>query len=299
MEAADRAACPDPAPHALVKPLAAVDVVLADRRSETARFLSEHYASTVAVEMEAHGFLHGAYINAGLSSLVVRGISDLLTGKTSDTDQRWQPIAARHAAAFTFEVLSGLDPHRRPTADKAWDRLSKHGVRQILLASLATFLIAGGLFAVLLLTSPSYVNLATGSSSGISVAPIRKACDDTPQNGLRSPATTRFSAIRLVYSRVLDGSGIRVYQGTYNGKSYDWLQSDITGNVAMARLTWYMPPHFAYWCDLPIPDKPIRAIPAQVSTVAIPTLVDGKQITFKACIWQSAPFTEGCSSILP
>ena len=56
---------------------------------------------------------------------------------------------------------------------------------------------------------------------------------------------------------------------------------------------------FAYWCDLPIPDKPIRAIPAQVSTVAIPTLVDGKQITFKACIWQSAPFTEGCSSILP
>ena len=67
-------ACLDPAPHALVKPLAAGDVVLADRRSETARFLSEHYASTVAVEMEAHGFLHGAYINAGLSSLVVRGI---------------------------------------------------------------------------------------------------------------------------------------------------------------------------------------------------------------------------------
>jgi len=219
-----------------------------------------------------------------------------------------------HIAAGELARLIDESPHRRLTADYAWDWLSRNGVRQkprtplgtpprLLLASIASLLmIAGGGIAVgLVLTSPSYVNLSTGPSSGISVATIGKACGNTPQNGLRSPAATRFSAISLAYSQVLDGNDIRVYQGTYNGKSYDWLQSDITGSLAEARLTWYMPPHFkyAYWCNLSIPDKPIRTILAQVATVAIPTLIDDKEITFKACVWHSAPFSEKCSSILP
>jgi hypothetical protein len=159
----------------------------------------------------------------------------------------------------------------------------------------------GGIAAGLALASPSYVNLDTGPGSGISVATSGKACGNTPQNGLRSPAATKFSAISLTNSQVLDGSEIRVYQGTYDGKSYDWLQADITGNSENARLYWYVPPHFKYryWCNMPIPDRPIMPIPAQVATVAIPTIIDGKQITFQACIWHSAPFSEECSSILP
>jgi hypothetical protein len=166
----------------------------------------------------------------------------------------------------------------------------------------ATLMItAGGIAAGVVLASPSHVDLGTGPGSGISVATAGKACGNMLHDGLRSPATTRFSAISLVYSQVLDGSDIRVYQGAYGGKSYDWLQADITGNAANARLTWYIPPHFeyAYWCNLPIPVGPIRPIPAQVATVAVPTVIDGKQITFKACIWHSAPFSEECSSILP
>ena len=160
---------------------------------------------------------------------------------------------------------------------------------------------AAGAAAGFMLTAPSYLNLATGTGSGIVVAATGKACGSTAQDGLRSPAATKFAAISLVYSQALDGSDIRVYQGTYDGKTYDWLQADITGNAADARLTWYEPPHFeyAYWCNLPIPGKPITAIPAQVATVAIPVLIDGKQITFKACIWHPEPFSEDCSPILP
>jgi hypothetical protein len=160
---------------------------------------------------------------------------------------------------------------------------------------------AGGTAAGFMLASPSYVNLATGTGSGISVAAIGKACGNAIQDGLRSPAATRFSAISVIYAQVLDGSDIRVYQGTHDSTSYDWLQADISGNAAEARLTWYMPPHFkyAYWCNLPIPGEPITVIPKQVATVAIPVVIDGEQITFKACIWHSAPFSEDCSSILP
>src|SRR5262249_15486460 len=50
----------------------------------------------------------GAYVNEGMASLVVRGISDLLSDKSADNDRRWQVPAARHASAFAFEVLSRL-----------------------------------------------------------------------------------------------------------------------------------------------------------------------------------------------
>ncbi|GAA1034331.1 MULTISPECIES: tetratricopeptide repeat protein [Amycolatopsis] len=56
--------------------------------------------------MEGYGFLHGAYANDAVDALVVRGISDLLSGKTETADQEWQPAASQHAAAFAFELLA-------------------------------------------------------------------------------------------------------------------------------------------------------------------------------------------------
>lgn len=44
---------------------------------------------------------------------MVRGISDLLNDKDAAIDQTWQPIAARHAAAFGYQLLHTLDPPRR------------------------------------------------------------------------------------------------------------------------------------------------------------------------------------------
>ncbi|MFF3610831.1 hypothetical protein [Streptomyces sp. NPDC002580] len=98
----------DRVPRAHVKPLAAGSKVVADQRSATALLLREHCGDAVAVEMEGHGFLQGAHVNAGVGALVVRGISDRLCDKGDDNDQVRQPAAARHAAAFTFEVLHDL-----------------------------------------------------------------------------------------------------------------------------------------------------------------------------------------------
>ena len=99
---------PKPWPRAMVKPVAAGSKVLAHDRSRTSELLRAHCGDAVAVEMEGYGFLHGAYLNAGLDALVIRGISDHLVDKGEANDRTGQPKAARHAAAFAFELLNSL-----------------------------------------------------------------------------------------------------------------------------------------------------------------------------------------------
>jgi hypothetical protein len=59
-----------------------------------------------------------------MGALVIRGISDLLTGKDPAADEYWQPIASRNAAAFAVELLDRLGarpsvtPHLRAATDQ-------------------------------------------------------------------------------------------------------------------------------------------------------------------------------------
>lgn len=96
-------------PAAHVGALAAGAKVVGHARSASGRLLSESAGDTLAVEMEGLGLLTAARINPAVQALVVRGVSDLLGDKDAAHDARWQPMAARHAAAFAFELLSVLD----------------------------------------------------------------------------------------------------------------------------------------------------------------------------------------------
>jgi nucleoside phosphorylase len=91
--------------QALVKPIAAGEKVVAGTESRAAEQLRRYCSDAVAVEMEGFGFLEAAYRSRSLEALVVRGVSDLLGQKDRDADAAWQPVAARHAAAFAFTVL--------------------------------------------------------------------------------------------------------------------------------------------------------------------------------------------------
>ncbi|MEU5893518.1 nucleosidase [Streptomyces sp. NPDC047461] len=97
-----------PPPRSLVAPIAAGGKVVGHDRSRTAELLRAHCGDAVAVEMEGYGFLHGAYLNPQVGALVVRGVSDLLNDKGEENDRTEQPRAARHAAAFAFELLDVL-----------------------------------------------------------------------------------------------------------------------------------------------------------------------------------------------
>ena len=94
------------APKVSVAPIAAGEKVVASIRSRTWRFLREQYGDAVAVEMEGHGFLKALHANADVKSLIVRGVSDLIDAKSETDEAGWQEIAANHASAFAFEVLS-------------------------------------------------------------------------------------------------------------------------------------------------------------------------------------------------
>jgi nucleoside phosphorylase len=96
------------APVVKVGPIAAGEKVLSSNRTQIYKFIREHYGDALAVEMEGHGFLLGVHRNHPTLGIVVRSISDCISDKSEASDVTWQPIAARHAAAFAFQMLAKL-----------------------------------------------------------------------------------------------------------------------------------------------------------------------------------------------
>jgi nucleoside phosphorylase len=97
-------------PQVFVGPIASGEKVVTSARSDLARFLLSTYNDTLAVEMEARGALKAIHANASVDALVIRGISDVLDGKSVADAGGSQERAARHASAFAFELLIRLDP---------------------------------------------------------------------------------------------------------------------------------------------------------------------------------------------
>jgi nucleoside phosphorylase len=96
--------CPFP-PLAVIKGIVSGEEVVAGGLSTRYKWLRSHFNDCAAVEMEGWGTMKAAhYENA--SAIVVRGISDMCAGKSHETDKLHQPIAAAHAAAFAFGILS-------------------------------------------------------------------------------------------------------------------------------------------------------------------------------------------------
>jgi nucleoside phosphorylase len=95
------------APRAWVAPIAVGERVIASSRSAGARRIRRPCSDALAVAMEDVGVSRATEL-AGVRSLSIRGISDLLDGKEAADAAGGQPVAAAHAAAFAFELLSEL-----------------------------------------------------------------------------------------------------------------------------------------------------------------------------------------------
>jgi nucleoside phosphorylase len=92
-------------PLAVFKGIVSGEEVLAGGRSTRYNWLRSHFNDCGAVEMEGWGVMNAAHYE-NTSAIIVRGISDMCAGKDHAKDKLHQPIAAAHAAAFAFSILS-------------------------------------------------------------------------------------------------------------------------------------------------------------------------------------------------
>lgn len=105
-------------PRAFIGAIAAGERVVASTESSVYKFLKANYGDALAVEMEGRGFLEAAHANPQVSTLIVRGISDLLNNKSDLDDDARQDMASRHASAFAFEVLNQLTGESKMSTDE-------------------------------------------------------------------------------------------------------------------------------------------------------------------------------------
>lgn len=110
---------PQSLPQVFVAPIAAGDKVLSSRHSPLWKLLQRYYDDALIVEMESYGFFQAIHANHPLEALVVRGVSNLLEEKTTSDMEGAQALAAGHASAFAFEVLSQLQPDDFASASTA------------------------------------------------------------------------------------------------------------------------------------------------------------------------------------
>lgn len=106
-------------PEAFVNPIAAGEKVVASNKSVTYNYLKQYCSDAVAVDMEGNGFLIASR-PYDVHAIEVRGISDLIENKEEADASGSQPVAAAHAAAFTFSMIDQLKtnrPYMRETSD--------------------------------------------------------------------------------------------------------------------------------------------------------------------------------------
>jgi nucleoside phosphorylase len=92
-------------PTGLVAPIASIEAVLDHPKSELEALIAKGWSDTHVVEMEGYGAVYAASAEQ-TPSIVIRGVSDMRRKKSAAKDKILQPIAACHAAAFAFEMLS-------------------------------------------------------------------------------------------------------------------------------------------------------------------------------------------------
>lgn len=92
-------------PSSFIKGILSGEEVVAGDKSPRFIFLRSHFNDCGAVEMEGWGVMNAARRH-NTPVIIVRGISDMCAGKDHAKDELHQPIAAAHAAAFAFSILS-------------------------------------------------------------------------------------------------------------------------------------------------------------------------------------------------
>ena len=89
--------------------IASGEKVVASNKSELFKFIKQNISHALAVEMEGLGFLEACRHYPSIKSLIIRGISDLIEGKSLADEEGSQEYASKNAAEFLFGYFDYLE----------------------------------------------------------------------------------------------------------------------------------------------------------------------------------------------
>lgn len=89
-------------------PIASGSKVIATEKTEIFKRIKRFYNDTLAVDMEAMGFAEAVRKHKNIDALIVRGISDMLAGKSETDKMGYQKQAAHNVMAFVLELIYQL-----------------------------------------------------------------------------------------------------------------------------------------------------------------------------------------------
>ncbi len=92
----------------LVGNIIAGEKLLVSKKSKLYELIKNNYNDVQAIEMEGIGFMEAVYQNNDVPSIVLRGISDLLSNKAKMDKTNSQELACYNAAAFGFNLINKL-----------------------------------------------------------------------------------------------------------------------------------------------------------------------------------------------
>jgi hypothetical protein len=111
-----------------ISPMVAGEKVISSLDASELAVIRSTYSDAVAVEMEGYGVLRVSYSREEVRMIVIRGISDLLGGKSSADASGSQVTASANAAGFAFQMLLDLLDQLRPIPQASWDALESTAI---------------------------------------------------------------------------------------------------------------------------------------------------------------------------
>ena len=96
-------------PKVLVGAIAAGEKEITCTQSEAGQILKSTYGEALALDNTGYGVLKATHANAGISALIIRGITQLIGQDAIVSPEKAKTIAAQHASAFAFELLAKLE----------------------------------------------------------------------------------------------------------------------------------------------------------------------------------------------
>jgi nucleoside phosphorylase len=103
-----KGAPPENDPCVRNEPIASGEQIVLSQKTDVIQRIKKQYNDAIAIDREGFGFLNIAYDN-NVPAIVILGVSGLLKSRANTTKQKeTRIIAARHASAFAFEILSKI-----------------------------------------------------------------------------------------------------------------------------------------------------------------------------------------------